>query len=309
MKKTVSILLAIIIAVASLFSAGAFVSPDYPNIDFTNDFDDNLYVSGYTGTDSVLTIPEVVYGKNVLRLGKKSLKGVEALESVIMHDNMTIIRERAMYQCPNLSHVYYSKKLEVIEAYALAYNTEKITSALLRDTAVRQIGDGAYMECNNLEYLALPDTLEQIDGTVFNKTSVRKLVLPSKTTIIGARSFAYCDKLEKIYVPASVTVIGTDVFHGSNNVTVYTPEGSAMQEYCNDNNIACVTLSEESFPSRLLGDTNGDGELTINDVTFIQRELASYKTDFYADNCDFNGDCSLNINDATTLQLRLVGLI
>ena len=76
-----------------------------------------------------------------------------------------------------------------------------------------------------------------------------------------------------------------------------------------DNGIPCVTLSEENFPSRLLGDTNGDSELTINDVTFIQRELAGYKTDFYVDNCDFNGDCALNINDATTLQLKLVGLI
>ena len=81
-----------------------------------------------------------------------------------------------------------------------------------------------------------------------------------------------------------------------------------MQTYCQEKNIKCEVLSEENFPSRILGDTNGDNEVNINDVTFIQREIAGYKTGFYPDNCDYNGDCKLNINDATDIQYHIVGL-
>lgn len=309
MKKVGSIFVAALIAVLAAVSAGALQSPDYPGLEFANDTDDNLVVSGYTGSNPVLEIPEKIYDKNVLRIGEKSLKGNSVISSLIMNDNMTNIRARALYQCPNLSYVYYSKNLEVIWDYAFGYNKTNITSAFLRNTAVREIGAGAYMECNNLEYLSLPDTLEQLDGTVFNNTAIRKVYLPGDVKTIGARCFAYCSNLKEVYVPASVTSIGTDVFFGSDNLTVYTPENSAMYEYCQSNGINCAVLGEDKFPSRLLGDTNGDYDLTINDVTFIQRELAGYKTDFCADNCDFNGDCKLDINDATMLQLKLVGLI
>ncbi|MCR5653570.1 MAG: leucine-rich repeat protein [Ruminococcus sp.] len=307
MKKLISITAAFIIAAMSVISAGAFVHPDYPGIELANDFDDNLSVTGYSGTDPVLVVPETVYNKPVTRFEEKALRENTVIRSVIMHDNMTNVRQRAMYQCKNLSYVYYSKKLEVIGKYAFAYNSS-LTSAFLRNTSIRELYDDVYLSCANLEYVSLPDTLTQIDGAVFEKTAVRKIVIPNGVTFIGSRCFADALKLEKIYVPASVEVINTGVLANAANVTVYTPEGSAMQTYCEENNIRFENLSEDKFPSRLLGDTNGDRELDINDVTFIQREIAGYKTDFYPDNCDFNGDCKLNINDATDIQLRLVGL-
>lgn len=316
MKKSLSVLTALIITVLSVLSAAAvdykklpteFSHPDYPGIEFENDFDDNLSVTGYTGTDPVLVVPETVYNKNVTRFEEKALKSNTVVQSVIMNDLMTNIRQRAFYQCSNLSNVYYSKNLQVVSSYAFAYDAQ-LSSAFLRNTLVRQIANNSYMNCAKLEYISLPDTLENIDGAAFEKTMLRKVVIPSGTTTIGARSFANIPSLEKFYAPGSLVIIGTDAFVNSPNVTVYTPEGSEMQTYCENNNIKYETLSEEDFPSRLPGDTNGDRELNINDVTFMQREIAGYKTDFYADNCDFNGDCKFNINDATDVQLRIVGL-
>lgn len=316
MKKALSLVTALSIAAFSVLSVAAadipknpteFQHSDYPGIDFANDWDDNLMVTGYTGTDSRLIVPEVVYNKNVLRFEENALEGNTVVQSVIMNDNMTNIRDRAFYQCSNLSYFYYSPKLQVIGKSVFTYDS-KLTCAFMRNTVVNQIDSNAYMNCSNLEYVSLPDSLKSINGAGFYGTAVRKIVIPSGAEIIGARSFAYNSKLLKIYVPASVTSIGTDVLYNSPNVTVYTPEDSAMQTYCQNNNINCETLSEENFPSRLLGDTNGDKEVNINDVTFIQREIAGYKTDFYPDNCDYNGDCKMNINDATDIQQHIVGL-
>ena len=316
MKKIFSLIIAIVIAALSVLSAAAadysrykteFSHTDYPGLQFENDFDDNLSVTGYTGSDSALVIPDTVYNKSVTRFEEKALKGNTVVKSIIMNDNMTNIRQRAFYQCTNLSHFYYSGNLQVISSYAFSYDAQ-LVSAFLRNTIVRQVANNSYMSCSNLEYVSLPDTLENIDGAAFEKTKVRKIVIPGGTTTVGARSFANNSNLQKFYAPASVTIIGSDVFYNSPNVTVYTPENSEMQKYCENNNINFVTLSEDDFPSRLLGDTNGDGELSINDVTFMQREIAGYKTDFLPDNCDFNGDCRFNINDATDVQLSLVGL-
>lgn len=316
MKKAISLVIALIIAAFSVLSVAAadvlkkpteFTHTDYPGIEFGNDWDDNLMVTGYTGADPKLVVPETVYNKSVLRFEENALENNTVVQSVIMNDNMTNVRDRAFYKCTNLSHIYYSQKLQVIGKNVFTYDTN-LTNAFLRNTVVNQIDSNAYMSCSNLEYVSLPDSLKTINGAGFNGTAVRKIVLPNGVETIGARSFANNAKLEKIYVPASVSIIGSSVLSGSANVTVYTPEGSEMQTYCQNNSINCETLSEEYFPSRLLGDTNGDKEVNINDVTFIQREIAGYKTDFYPDNCDYNGDCKLNINDATDIQYHIVGL-
>lgn len=308
MKRIISLAIALIIASLAVVSVNAALThPDYPGLEFANDFDDNLSVTGYTGEDPVLVVPAMVYDKAVTRFEEKALMSNNVVQSVNMNDNMTNIRQRALYQCKSLTYVYYSKKLQVVSSYAFAYDTQ-LPSALLRNTAVRQVANNAYMSCSNLGFVSFPDTLESIENSAFEKTAVRKIVIPNGVGSIGARCFSYASKLEKIYVPASVLTIGTDVLYNSPNVTVYTPEGSAMQTYCENKNINYVNLSEEDFPSRLVGDVNGDREVNINDVTVMQREIAGYNTDFYCDNCDVDCNCKFNIDDATEVQLRLVGL-
>ena len=307
MKKIISLTIALVIAALATFSASALTHHDNPALELANDIDDNLSVTGYTGSDPVLVIPESAYGKYITRFEEKALRGNTVIKSLIMNDRMTNVRQRAFYNCENLSYVYYSQGLQVIGKYAFAYD-KQLQSAFLRNTVIRQLADDVYLNCENLEYVSLPDTIENIDGSVLDNTSIRKIVIPGKTASIGARSFANNSKLEKIYVPASVGTIGSSVLYNSPDVTVYTPEGSAMQAYCEENGIKYENLSEDKFPSRLLGDANGDGVVNINDVTFMQREIAGYKTDFYPDNCDFNGDCRFNINDATDVQFRIVGL-
>ena len=306
MKRFFSLFISAVVLLSAIFAANAFTTSEYPGIVFINDYDDNFSVSGYTGDDSVLVVPETVYKKNVTRFDEKALWRNSVVESVIMNDIMTKVKQRAFYGCENLSYVYYSKKLEIIDDSAFSYNSS-ICSAFLGNTVIRQLGSNAYLNCENLKYVSLPDSLETINGAAFEKTALRKIVLPGKTKILGARSFAHNKKLKKLYVPASVTTIGTDILYGSDNVTVYTPEGSAMQTYCEEHGIDYKKTSEDIFPSRLPGDTNGDGEADVNDVTFIQRELAGYETDFFPDNCDIDGNCRLNINDAAELQYRIVG--
>ena len=62
----------------------------------------------------------------------------------------------------------------------------------------------------------------------------------------------------------------------------------------------------------ICGDADGDGEVTVNDATFIQRYLVG--SDISIDpavierNCDVDGDGKVNVIDVTLIQRKLAGL-
>ncbi|HCA04651.1 MAG TPA: hypothetical protein DEO32_02005, partial [Ruminococcaceae bacterium] len=69
-----------------------------------------------------------------------------------------------------------------------------------------------------------------------------------------------------------------------------------------------LTDAEESLkPSVLLGDANGDGEVSIKDVTSIQKHISALEkiSDDNLKAADVNGDGVVDIDDATLIQKHL----
>ena len=59
----------------------------------------------------------------------------------------------------------------------------------------------------------------------------------------------------------------------------------------------------------ILGDADGDGNVTIFDATTIQRHLADLPTQsFIEDAADCDGDGSVTVLDATAIQRHLASL-
>lgn len=71
--------------------------------------------------------------------------------------------------------------------------------------------------------------------------------------------------------------------------------------------VTVTTKKSETPVKYILGDVNGDGKVTIGDVTAIQRHIANLNIldDVHQLAADVNQDGTLNINDATTLQMFL----
>ena len=92
--------------------------------------DANCYLLGYTGTDSILTLPEycngksyqiyknafqyntnltsVILGKGVSTIGNWAFLGCSNLKSITIQNNITTIGEVAFNDCVNLENVYYT---------------------------------------------------------------------------------------------------------------------------------------------------------------------------------------------------------
>ena len=120
---------------------------------------------------SVFTVPAdvTVIGANAFREAK--------LDEVILHDNITEIKERAFI-------------------YA------KIKSITLPN--ISYIGEYTFDSCENLTSIIIPDTVERIDGNAFGYCeSLETIVIGSGVTEIGYRAFYGCDKLTSVHYNGS----------------------------------------------------------------------------------------------------------
>ena len=93
---------------------------------------------------------------------------------------------------------------------------------------------------------------------------------------------------------------------GNYGLIIYGYEGTEAECYATDNDIIFIALDDT-----LLGDTNGDGEITSLDVTYIQRYAAGMDIPFTKEELlrgDVNGSGDVELTDATAIQYYLAGL-
>ncbi|MDY4019153.1 MAG: leucine-rich repeat protein [Ruminococcus callidus] len=118
---------------------------------------------------------------------------------------------------------------------------------------------------DTITYLNLPTAVEGYtvtaiaDSVCSGYSKLYSLALPSKLQTIGDEAFLNCKSLREIYIPSSVTSIGSHAFgfwknsdgtySRMNTVTIYCTEGSAAQEYAQENDLSYVLISDEAFSS------------------------------------------------------------
>lgn len=84
--------------------------------------------------------------------------------------------------------------------------------------------------------------------------------------------------------------------------------GSGLSDYVIDKPVTEPTTSEPV--GELLGDADGNGKISIDDVTCIQKYCAEISIDYIDVNlADVNKDGEININDATLVQKHLANMI
>ena len=103
----------------------------------------------------------------------------------------------------------------------------------------------------DIEWFDIP---EQIGKTVYGAHKVvsinshafqwceklEEVTIPDTVTSIGAYAFGSCGKLCNLYIPASVTSIGDYAFANCDNLTIITPKGSYAEEYANQKGIPVI---------------------------------------------------------------------
>jgi len=88
---------------------------------------------------------------------------------------------------------------------------ETLTSVTIPDS-VTSIGRAAFVQCTSLASVIIPNSVTSIGYGTFAGTGLTSITIPNNVTSIGDGAFAYCTRLTSVTIGNSVTSIGGETF-------------------------------------------------------------------------------------------------
>jgi len=237
-------------------------------------------ITGYTGSDSVASIPDSINGMPVTNIGSYAFYQCVNLTGVIIPNGVTSIGSGAFYNCSALTNVIIPDSVTRIGDYAFA------SCVRLGDITipghVTSIGSYAFSFCSALSVVTIPDSVTSIGSDVFSFcTSLAGVTLPGGITSISDGMFYACGNLRGVTIPASVTTIGSEAFYYCTSLEGITiPTGVAsigdyVFYYCNSLThitipASVITIGSYAFHHcvSLTGITISNGVVSIGDWAF-----------------------------------------
>lgn len=311
----------------------------FDNTKWFNDQPDGLVYAGliaYKYKGNMPTATSLALTEGTLGIAENAFYGCEGLVSIYIPNSVTTIGDYAFNDCYSLSSIDIPNSVTSIGNYAF-YGCEGLTSVSI-GKSVWSIGDDVFYGCRNLLSITvasgnsnydsrdncnaiirttsnklmtgcmnttIPNSVTSIgQGAFVSGSGMTMLVIPSSVTTIGGYAFVECSDLEIVKclgtVPPRMT--GSDIFSEDtyNNATLVVPRGSeeayaATDDWWLFNNI-------EGWDSTSPGDVNGDGQVSITDVTVLIDYLLSGDSSgvsMLGTDVDCNGQ--VNIADVTAL--------
>ena len=289
--STVTALVIVFILSASCFAANTPVSDTGKTVVSYGDWmiekingDAQWELDSYQGDSEVIYTPRIINNMLVVSFGSHCFANNATVKSIVTSSPLWTIGDYAFIDCTALESFEFNYALNSIGVGAFS-GTKALKNANLEDSVVTVISDYAFAD-SGLEEVALPTTCEKI----------------------GKCAFVRCTELLKITIPESVTEIADDAFEGCEELVIYCYTDSYAHEYAEAKGISYVLIDAPVEYSFKIGDTDGDGRVTILDATKIQRMLAGLAEDEDGKMAlRAAGGESLSIMHATRIQRYLAG--
>ncbi len=219
-------------------------------------------ITGYTGKDTVLTLPFSAMGVPIKRIADGAFRGKEAVTKVTLPSSLVWIGDMAFLGCSSLTEAVFNDGLGSIGAEAFRdtgltaltlpdsvweigrcafYNT-KITSLRL-PAGVSRLGKYAFYGCQELTEIVFCPRLSEIGDHVFyNCTALTEVIVPKTVASIGNYTFSGCTSLTRVVLPKETASIGVGAFIGCPSLTLYGPKGSATEKAAGRNGYRFVAV-------------------------------------------------------------------
>ena len=214
----------------------------YENVSACGDYeyvlsDDNAVITGYTGDDLVIDIPEELDGYKVTKVGDRAFCG-EKFATVTIPDTVTVIGVEAFSGCrlrwvEDSEYCLYGFYLpdSVIEIGERAFKDVDFNINPFKIPAsIQTIGRGAFED--SFTVIEFADGLEKVpDYALYKASRLSAALLPETVTEIGKYAFYKCAKLYEVEWNESITTIGKSAFFGCTSLRNATADKSAYHDY------------------------------------------------------------------------------
>ena len=221
------------------------------------DMDGYSSANGHPWHDVEDYITSVYVEGTVNSIGTYSFYGLPNLTSVVIEEGVTAIGGHSMKYCPKLSSVLIPASVTEVGP-SLFVESNLLTSAgpvgsgchvqfgwtesipadafnrmyelthVVLPGELLSIGDGAFLYCNALTTIDLPEGLVRIGKQAFESTGLTEIAFPDSVTEIGSEAFEYCPLVE-VVLPANLQVVSGKLFHDCNKLTSVTIPASVTE--------------------------------------------------------------------------------
>ena len=239
-------------------------------------------------------LTDIVIPESVKRIESTAFSTCTSLKRIIIPDSVIQIGGFAFYGCTSLGSIEISDNVMDIGDYNTFYGCTSLKSIRI-PSGVKKIGNRIFGECTSLTTVEIPDSVVEIGPDAFiTCSSLLSVNIPKTVISIGKRAFGYETSM--------LNMAGSPIA----DFTIAGYAGTEAERYANENGFTFIALDDTPQPKS--GDADGDGDITLMDVTEIQHYLSSMKTNadeetmMFAD-VDKNG--LLEIIDATYIQRYL----
>ena len=292
-------------------------------------FNGDVTTIGVDAFQDCTGLTNILIPNSVTAIGVGAFSGCKRLKNINIPYSVTSIGDYAFLRCDSLADVTIGKSVNTIGDYA--FDGCGLTSLNIPKSVI-SIGFRAFSSNGYLTSITVENgnpvydsrnncnaIIETSSNTLITGCGVT--VIPQTVTVIGAAAF-FNAPYHYVRIPASVISIGNKAFAGCwvRSVVCYatTPPIADAELFLNGStstySVTVPNASIELYKNAVgwnffhtfygLGDVNGDGKLSISDVTGIIDQLLS--SDELPDYCDVNGDGVVNITDVTALISMLL---
>ena len=173
--------------------------------------------------DSCSKLAGINLPNSLVSIGAYAFYNCSALTKINLPTSLEYIGFGAFYRCYNLNEFsidYENDFFTVIDGVLYNYNAKKLllfpnmkSSSFIIPDYVDTIGEGAFMDCNNLMEIVLSDSVKHIEDEAFHSCKgLKKVDLSKSMEKIGYGAFAGCISLISLNLPNSLDSIGEWAF-------------------------------------------------------------------------------------------------
>lgn len=182
-------------------------------------------------------LKEVFLPDQVTSVGSGAFYGCTSLESITLPETLRHVGGRSFADTPWLNAQTASDFVTVGDGILINYTGDGADVTVSK--TIRQIS-GAFAGNTKLQSVTFPANLESIGDMAFlGCSSLKAVTIPDSVTEIGDRAFCGCTSLERLVLGDNIQTVGKDAFdHCAASLSV--TEGSAVHQYCIENDIACT---------------------------------------------------------------------
>lgn len=249
--RTVSLSAAVLAACLTAPAAfAAETTPPTSDYTYTITKDDTVTITGYTGSDTALTVPAKLDGSPVTEIAADAFAEQTKLTSVTLPNGLKKIADDAFFNCTSLKAITLPDSVTSLTGAAFSGCTQEIKLTLDGNSSYT-VDNGALCADSGktlVAYLggadtfAVPDTVTEIAASAIVNPDTKVVSLPASVTSLDKQAVGYSR------AAGSDAATLTPEFYLTTTAKTFS---AVVQNYAAKNGIACFTGSPGITPAKL----------------------------------------------------------